>query len=108
MVVVIDFSIFHPIRTYARCRDRLTEMTPYEKWKLLRAIIVALSNTMGTRVMLDCKRNILTAVPPLVAGTAAVIQFYSLYFYWHINIITALQPLSIWALSAPVRICLHI
>lgn len=100
-------SIFHPQRTFQHYRERVVKMTPYQKWKLIRDLVDILCNVMGIKVMSDCSRSWLTIMPPVVGSTSIIIQVYSLWFYWDLNMISALQPLALLALAVPVRITVN-
>lgn len=102
--IISVLSSIYPRRTVQYLRERFAKKTPYQKWKLIRDVVDTIASMVGVNVLSDCSRNLLTMLPPLACSMCAAIQIYSLWFYWQLNIISALQSLALSAVAIPVRI----
>lgn len=86
-------------------RARFRAFTPYEKWKLIHFCGDKTFNLIGVNVMNDCTLSWRTLIPGLAVAIMFLAQMYTLWLYWNINKISAIQSMSVSAMQVQVNIC---
>lgn len=77
-------------------------LTPQKRWFSLFSVCRFVLNGIGIRVLDDCERNWLTPLGAFIGIEQALLTIYTMYYYWDVNKITAIQAISLEAIAIPV------
>lgn len=57
---------------------------------------------VGVRVLSDCEMKFYSGATGLMIGLDSVLCFYTTYYYWNINKVSAIQSYTVLSLAIPV------
>lgn len=98
------FQIFYRLRSkLCDFRANIAALTPYQKWKLVHFCGDTPLRMLGVNVLNDCHWIWITPISGLTIPLVFIVQAYTMWFYWHENKITAIQPLAMTAMVVQVR-----
>lgn len=81
--------------------------TPFRKFEMLRNFTDSVLRTHGVHVLGECESTWRTAMAPIAVAQFLLFAFYTTYYYWNENKITAIQPYTVVAIVS-VSIYFHI
>lgn len=89
-------------------RETVGAYTPYQKCKFIHSCGIKAFELIGINVLSDCVLYWLSPIAGLAILSMYISQAYTMWFYWHDNKISAIQPLAVTAMLVQVNICDHI
>lgn len=101
-VSVVGKVLSWPRGKFREIHQKILNRTPYQKWKLMSSTCDFLCRSVGVRVMSDCRTTWATPIGALSILLYLICTFYTNWYYWDENKITAIQPHCLMALVVPV------
>lgn len=91
-----------PREKFRATQQSVSDLTPYQKWNVVRRMCDFSLRLVGIHVVSDCEINWLTPVAGLCSLQYALLSIYTAWYYWNENRISSIQPQVIMAIMIPV------
>lgn len=76
--------------------------TPHQKWKLVFNFCETILSLIGINVMTDCTRSWRSSFTAITAAAYFSICYYTGWYYWNENKISAIQSFALLPIAVPV------
>lgn len=98
-----DAKMFSIIKHgWQKIKDKFHAMTPYELFESCRIFVNFCGRSVGVNVLGHLRVTMITYFVALALVQQVIFTNYTFYYYWGINKLSAMTPISILAISIPV------
>lgn len=96
--------ILWPRAQFRELQSKFERKTPFQKFEVMRGATDTLLRLTGINLLSDCAWSWLVLSTIILTIQFFVFSFYTTYYYWNENKISAIQIYSILGLAIPVSI----